>query len=426
MSRFLKDISILYVEDEPDVRDGYAKALSRICENVILASNGEEGVSLYKKFKPDIVISDIKMPVMNGLEMIKRIKEINPDTKTILTTAHSESKYMMEAISFHVDGYLLKPVDKNSMIALIEKVSSGIFLERENEAYRKILQYIINSKNTLSLLIRGREAYFASRSFLQLFGVESVEELNSKFSSILDMFSISDEDLKQLNITLNSHQECSLYSYMMSLKEKDRIITLQDIYGDLRKFYVNIAKMNKNYCLVNLTDFTNIDKEIKSVVERIYIDGLTKIYNRNKLEEVFEYEVKQYKREQHPFCIALFDIDHFKNFNDTYGHIVGDEILVLLTKTIHENIRESDLFVRWGGEEFVILFTNTTLQDALKSAEKLREVVESVEHDIAGNITVSFGLTEFKEDDNINTLFLRADAAMYEAKKSGRNCIRSL
>jgi len=424
VSNILKDISILYVEDEPEVQEGYAKALRRICDDLLLASNGEEGYKVYQNAQSDIVISDIKMPVMNGLDMIKKIKEINPDAKIIITTAHSESAYMMEAISYHVDGYLLKPVDKKSMIELVEKIASNIILERENETYKKILQYIINSKNTLSLLIEGREPYFASRSFLKLFGIESVEKLNKRFSSILEMFSISEENLKELDLNIDSQRECFLYKYLMSIKERDRIITIQDSYKNNRKFYVNIAKINARYCLVNLTDFTNIDKEIKSVIERIYIDGLTKIYNRNKLEEVFEYEVKQYKRHKQPFSVVLFDIDFFKNFNDTYGHMIGDEILVLLTESVRENIRQSDLFVRWGGEEFVILFTNTILEDALKSAEKLRRIIESLEHELAGNITASFGLTQFRENDDINALFLRADEAMYEAKSSGRNCIK--
>lgn len=106
MTNYMQEVIILYVEDEDDVRDGYARALQRISKHLYTANNGLEGLELYKKVKPDIIISDIKMPKMNGLEMTKAIREIDENANVIFTTAHSESAYLLEAIELHAEGYL--------------------------------------------------------------------------------------------------------------------------------------------------------------------------------------------------------------------------------------------------------------------------------------------------------------------------------
>jgi len=121
----------------------------------------------------------------------------------------------------------------------------------------------------------------------------------------------------------------------------------------------------------------------------------------------------------------MLDIDFFKDVNDTYGHLVGDEILIMLCENVMKNLRQSDSFARWGGEEFVILFTNTNIKNALISTENFRKIIKSHKHQGAGNITVSFGLTEYKQGDTIESIIDRADKALYEAKHSGRDCVKS-
>jgi len=98
MHEYAKKITILYVEDEDDVREGYSRALKRISSELYTANNGVLGLELFKKYQPDIIVSDIKMPQMNGLDMVRAIKEIASDVKVIFTTAHSESAYLLEAI----------------------------------------------------------------------------------------------------------------------------------------------------------------------------------------------------------------------------------------------------------------------------------------------------------------------------------------
>ena len=160
--------------------------------------------------------------------------------------------------------------------------------------------------------------------------------------------------------------------------------------------------------------------------EQIYIDGLTGVYNRVKFEEILLKELSRYKRYKGVFALAILDIDFFKKCNDTYGHLVGDEILRMLAQYLNNQVRDVDFFARWGGEEFVILFPETDNEKAQIICEKLRLGVEALKHPQAGSITISIGITSSQQDDNDKTLFSRCDEALYEAKESGRNkvCIR--
>ena len=178
-------IKILYVEDEEDVRDGYAKALQRSCSKLIIAKDGKDGLESYKLHSPDIVVSDIKMPNMNGIEMVKEIKLIDPDANIIFTSAHSESAYLLEAIELQVEGYLLKPVEKKSLITLVKKLSKHILLQKENEIQREIVQHIMDSENSISLVFDNKKISYASKSFLALNNVSDIDEFQKSYENRL-------------------------------------------------------------------------------------------------------------------------------------------------------------------------------------------------------------------------------------------------
>ena len=150
-------------------------------------------------------------------------------------------------------------------------------------------------------------------------------------------------------------------------------------------------------------------------------DTLTQAFNRTKFQEVIKKELERAKRYYHSLSVVMFDIDHFKKVNDTYGHAVGDSVLQALTKIVKENLREIDYLVRWGGEEFILITPETDIERARVLADRIRKATESYKFDQAGRITVSFGVAEYKPDDTEDTLIKRADDAMYEAKKKGRN-----
>lgn len=150
-------------------------------------------------------------------------------------------------------------------------------------------------------------------------------------------------------------------------------------------------------------------------------DALTGISNRYHIEECVEKELEALARYERPLCIILFDIDHFKQINDTLGHEAGDQVLQRLSKEVKACLRLSDQFGRWGGEEFLILATNTSMNEGLPLAERLREHIAQLAFEGLEQVTVSMGVAEGRSGESVKALVARADTAMYQAKQSGRN-----
>ena len=155
------------------------------------------------------------------------------------------------------------------------------------------------------------------------------------------------------------------------------------------------------------------------------IDPLTGIYNRVKFDEELKKWIGYSKRYGTPFSLIIFDFDDFKNVNDTYGHIIGDKVIVEIVNIVKDSIRQTDVFARWGGEEFVLLFPNTNRQEAMELVERLRILISSNIFEKVGTVTCSFGLAMFQENDNEDTLLNRADEFLYVAKRQGKNRVAS-
>lgn len=162
-----------------------------------------------------------------------------------------------------------------------------------------------------------------------------------------------------------------------------------------------------------------LDLKDEKLIKQMNHDPLTKIYNRYKFNEDIK-KIVNSKRDESVFII-MFDIDHFKKINDTYGHPIGDKILNKLSSLIKENIRPTDNFYRVGGEEFVIIAINLNAVQVHGFAEKLRNLVEK--NNFINNIqlTISIGITELKKDENEDNFYKRVDEALYSAKQTGRN-----
>ncbi len=173
--------------------------------------------------------------------------------------------------------------------------------------------------------------------------------------------------------------------------------------------------------VLNSVDITKI-KQLEEELKQLSVtDSLTRIFNRTKFDQSLKEEIKRCKRYDTGLSLIMFDIDHFKNFNDTYGHDVGDKILVGLVNLVKKCIRETDIFSRWGGEEFMLLLPHTSLENAAKLAERIRIKIAEHTFETVGTITCSFGVSEFTKEENEETFVKRVDNALYESKRSGRN-----
>ena len=173
------------------------------------------------------------------------------------------------------------------------------------------------------------------------------------------------------------------------------------------------------FSINHLLDYT--EKIIKQKDELASIDVLTGIMNRRSFMTLVNKEVARSRRYETPLSLIFCDIDKFKSINDNYGHSIGDEVLQAFAHSIKSHIRQSDLFARWGGEEFIILAVETDESNASQLADNLRKIIMELKVQPVKQITCSFGVAELKKDESFEQLCERADQAVYDAKNSGRN-----
>lgn len=168
----------------------------------------------------------------------------------------------------------------------------------------------------------------------------------------------------------------------------------------------------------DVTERKRMEEQLKMAAT---IDKLTAIYNRQTLDDLLSREIARARRYKTPLSLIMADIDHFKRINDTFGHQIGDQVLMAIAETLRGSIRLSDIAGRWGGEEFMIITPQTPKASAVALAEKLRETVKSRLFPHEHTVSVSLGVTEMLEGDSLKSLILRADEALYKAKHKGRN-----
>lgn len=189
------------------------------------------------------------------------------------------------------------------------------------------------------------------------------------------------------------------------------------------QFQDNMAELVNKMIAVEV-ESERLKAELKVVHTQATHDTLTGLPNRNAYNLRLKEEIARYKRYQSPLTLAIWDIDHFKNINDSYGHKSGDKVLVLTAKQLESHIRDTDFIARFGGEEFVMLLPNTDKEASLILVNQLREIIESTGFNANGKavpITISCGLTDFLDDDTEESFFERADKGLYESKNQGRN-----
>lgn len=196
-----------------------------------------------------------------------------------------------------------------------------------------------------------------------------------------------------------------------------------------RAFYLN-SVISLLLALIIAAVLINIIRNYNKKLEKLAdFDELTEIPNRRNFHNRFSYLLELQKRTKQDLCLLYIDLDNFKQINDTLGHNVGDKVLQEFARLLQKNVRASDLYARWGGEEFIVAFVNTSLEDAFHQAQKIRLAVEHsvrITNVLPTNITISSGLTLVTPQDTINSVISRADEAMYKAKSSGKNRVCTL
>jgi diguanylate cyclase (GGDEF)-like protein/hemerythrin-like metal-binding protein len=206
-------------------------------------------------------------------------------------------------------------------------------------------------------------------------------------------------------------------------------IKVQENNENVSRFLLSTVKGKyRGNCviLISLFDET-MRKKAEETLKRLAIrDELTGVYNRHFMESMIEEEMERSLRYDYPISILIFDLDYFKRINDTWGHPVGDMVLKQTTELVSQISRKSDYLIRIGGEEFLLIMPHTNIEGAITMADKIRVEIEEYTHPIVGKYTVSIGVTQRRKTESFQTIYERADAAMYQAKNEGRNRVVSI
>lgn len=175
---------------------------------------------------------------------------------------------------------------------------------------------------------------------------------------------------------------------------------------------------------LRLADLNRESEEMLARVTHLStVDALTSAANRRHGEALLETEIKRARRYAHPLALIAFDIDRFKGVNDRYGHPVGDMVLRTVAGAAHKLVRASDVLVRSGGEEFLVIAPHTSAIDGLRMAEKLRSAIAAMPMPGVDQVTISLGVAQLAEQESADSLLVRANAALARAKRAGRNCV---
>ena len=323
---------ILLVDDEQTLLELLGDFLREQGHEVILADTGAKGLDLYNTELPDLVLLDLKLPDISGLDVLKHISSRDEETGLIVISGVGSSEDAIEALRRGAWDFLVKP-----------------FLNME---------FVLHSVNT------------------------SIEKVH----------------LKRENRLYREHLEEEVQRRTTELRQE--IVARKRIEEDLRR-------SEMRYRELSLTD------------------ELTGLYNARHFFRQVQAEVERAVRYNSPLSLCVIDIDNFKHYNDTYGHLNGDAVLSELGRLIQRLVREADSAYRYGGEEFIIVLPQTVREEAARVAERIRVVFfEHAFYPRSGDgihVSISIGVTSFCPGESVSDLVDRADQNMYAAKKCGRN-----
>ena len=291
--------------------------------------------------------------------------------------------------------------------------------------------------DVINLIIDGtREERKASQAFLYSLN-ESLTSFHQTFcSSVSESRTLRNEQI-ELNDDLrarlrtmglqvdNTNDLLQLkLSIQAQLKEIARLLSEKETFEQREKeLEKRLAEMENKLSLMK-DETSEYKKRLSAQKHKLFLDSLTQVYNRAALDERLELEFKRWQRYDHPLCLAIVDIDHFKSINDNYGHMAGDKALKVIARALQKSLRDTDFIARFGGEEFVLLLPNVGSKDLQAPLEKLRETIKTIPFKFKDNrvsISVSIGATAFKEGDQPLDAFERADQSLYDAKNQGRD-----
>ncbi len=417
MNTRILNLTLLYVEDDINTRDSLAEIFKYKVEKLYVAKDGVEALELFKQHKIHFIISDFQMPRMDGNELCKAVKKIDSSIPFILLTAYNDTNLLINAIDAGIDKFLQKPVDGDKLFYLMDKIEEKILntfqLEKSSILLREVQKvallsyWDVNLTTGLINFSKQVKAFFHldDKTEDEIDYKEIVplikDEDKTKFLEIFETRVFNEDRIDEIIAINNPDNE---YSYIHIVAQRWD----SSIYGS--KHVVGIFQDVSHYELQKL----KLLKENRS-------DPMLEITNKKHL--IFELEslIKSSEHYEHTIGLIFFDIDNFKSINDTYGHLIADELLIELSDLIKYNIRQNDHFGRWGGDEFVLITNHISCDETISLANKILQKVKTKTWNYDINLTISIGIAFYEDGDGVDSLLHKADLKMLEAKKDGKN-----
>ena len=448
--------TILTIDDEQAIRESFHLYLEDYGYRVLEAENGRVGIALFESQNPDLVLVDLRMPEVDGLQVLDYVVRNAPDTPIIVVSGTGVIGDVIQALHLGAWDYMLKPVqDLSVLLHAVKKNLERSRLSRENRAYQQHLEDQVR-KRTAELQQANEELREANRQLTR-----SEEKYRSIFESLTDVYfqvdlnglveELSPSIVNNLNYQRERMLGCRLWDYFADPAHCDRMLDRLEQVGMVSDFEALLVSRDgsRRPCAITATreqsqsgegriygvfrDVTERKQAEAKIEHQAYHDSLTNLPNRSLLLDRLELTLNRSRRRGYEGALLLIDLDRFKTINDSLGHGVGDQLLCEVAERLASILREEDTVARIGGDEFVVLLTDVG-SDTQATARKAQGIAEKIRHllslpirirDHELYITPSIGITLFPiQEEDADTVLKHGDTAMYQAKLSGRNAIR--
>ncbi|MBN1759613.1 MAG: diguanylate cyclase [Chitinispirillaceae bacterium] len=468
------DCTILIVDDEEIICEMLSDALEPVYK-VKKCSLGSRALQLIDEYDFDVVITDLKIPDVSGLEVLEYAKRKDEFTEVIVITGYASLDSATLAINQGVYSYLLKPLQITEFMIQVEKaVASRLFhlrsieLMRKSDAFDPDVKMHVHEITSLYYFIRKLMLSLEIAEIMRI----TLDEANQRMQAVLSVISISIPGFQELYLMpaqgelyeTNARELVERFREQVFMSpgvpQQEVLERLQPVLfrgkqGELPRLQkvtpVAVPMMITDRILGTLTVFIDtaaapqegqnqflyvFSSIVSSVIDHGYIalqakrqaktDSLTGIANHRHFHETLDREIARAARKKGVFALVLLDIDNFKNVNDTYGHQIGDAVLVDMTRRIMAMVRGGDVLARYGGEEFGIILPDTDLEGAEILADRILKAISSQPFSFAQRdirYTVSIGLAVYRGEDDVgkDRLIAAADRALYDSKENGKN-----